>query len=104
MTEAMREYRALERRLWFVRWRNEGRESRDEEELLEEMEEVWNGLEDGERCLLNEEGPRCWPLEQGGWVPTLVDAASRMTPEQIGYSGFSSVEETIQHIEPARAA
>ena len=104
MTEAMRLYRNLERRLWFIRWQQEGRESPEEDRTLEEMEGAWNRLEDTERHRLNEEGSRCWPLEPGGWVPTLAEAANRMTPEQIAYGGFSSVEETIESVAPARAA
>ncbi len=103
MTEAMRSYRDLERQLWFVRWQKEGLESPEEDRILEGMEAAWNHLGDAERRLLNEEGSRCWPLEPGGWVPTLAEAVNRMTPEQIAYGGFSSVEETIESA-PARAA
>lgn len=104
MSKALQDYRSLERRLWLVRWEQEGRESAQEDEILEEMDAVWGRLDDEERRLLNNEGPRCWPFEQGGWVPTLADAARQMPPAQLAYTGFSSVDETIESVERARAA
>jgi len=104
MSEALKAYRKLERNLWLVRWEQEGRESAQEDEILEEMDGVWGRLEDEERRLLNNEAPRCWPFEPGGWVPTLADVARQMTPEQNAYRGFSSVDETIESADRARAA
>ena len=96
MTETMADYRRLERRLWILRWRNEGRESAEEDDLLDEMDRVWGALGPGERTLLNQEGPRCWPMDARGWVPTLAEAAQAVTPEQPCYEGFASVTETLQ--------
>ena len=96
MTRPMAHYRQLERRLWVLRWRSEGRESAEEDSTLDEMDRVWGVLTEDERSLLNREGPRCWPLDAQGWVPTLAEAAQLVTPEQPCYEGFASVAETIQ--------
>ena len=96
MTETMADYRRLERRLWILRWRNEGRESAEEDAILDEMDRVWGALTEGERTLLNQEGPRCWPMDARGWVPTLAEVAQAVTPEQPCYEGFACVAETIQ--------
>jgi hypothetical protein len=96
MSEAMTRYRQLERRLWVIRWRHEGEESTGEDSVLDEMDGAWAALTDEERTLLDREGPRCWPMEARGWVPTAADAACLITPEQPTYAGFASVAETIE--------
>ncbi len=96
MLDAPGRYRQLERRLWLARWRHEGRESSEEDTLLDEMDTAWADLSEGDRRRLNEEGSRCWPMEARGWVPTLADVAPLLTPEQPAYGGFGSVAETIQ--------
>ncbi|MGH9892175.1 MAG: hypothetical protein ACREA0_09380 [bacterium] len=101
MTDASRHYRRLEQLLWMTRWLHEGQESSEEDAILDEMDEVWDGLDEDERRLLDEEGARCWPLEANGWVPTLAEAVRIMTPEQPAYGGFASVEHTIEGFEPA---
>src|ERR1035438_8138243 len=44
-------YRQLERRLWMTRWRRAGRESADEDAILDEMENIWLNLIEDERGL-----------------------------------------------------
>lgn len=96
MTETTGHYQRLERRLWVLRWRHEGRESVEEDRILDEMDHVWGALTEDERRLLDREGPRCWPMDARGWVPTLAEVAQAVTPEQPCYEGFASVAETIQ--------
>lgn len=96
MTETMGLYRRLERRLWVLRWQHEGRESAEEDMILDEMDRIWAALTEDERSVLNREGPRCWPMDARGWVPTLAELAQVVTPEQPCYRGFASVTETLQ--------
>jgi len=58
MSEALTQYRALERRLIHTRWINGGYGSDAEDGLLELMDEVWWRLSDDERHALNHECPR----------------------------------------------
>ena len=83
MTNEFVHYRQLERRLWMVRWSNEGRESPEEDATLDEMEEIWLHLSDEEQDELRREPPRCWPTEpateigssrNGPWVSSAASA------------------------------
>ncbi|MEW6753233.1 MAG: hypothetical protein AB1505_19975 [Candidatus Latescibacterota bacterium] len=94
MTEAMRTYRALELRLWYTRWRYEGRESPEEDAILDEMEQAWLQLSDDEHALLWAEGPRCWPMDAPYWPPALPEARS-WAPKPWTYDGFRSPEQAI---------
>ena len=96
MTEVMARYRELERSLWVIRWQHEGQESIQEDTVLDEMDGAWSSLTDEERAILNQQEPRCWPMEANGWVPSPAEAARLTTPEQPSYGGFSSVAETIE--------
>jgi|GEM_PF-3789334 len=58
MSEAMSEYRRLEKRLIWLRWINEGHEAPEEEDLLEEMAEVWMHLSDQDQKMIRQEGPK----------------------------------------------
>ena len=95
MTEHLTRYRQLERRLWMTRWRHEGRESAEEDTILDEMEMVWNDLPDEERRVLREEGPRCWPTESSSIPPQLADASYVSSPTPWTYEGFHSPAEAI---------
>jgi len=61
MTKEFAHYRQLERRLWRVRWRNDGWESPEEDATLNEMGGIWLHLSGEEQNLLRLEPPRCWP-------------------------------------------
>ena len=54
----MNNYRQLEERLIWLRWVNRGHEAPGEEDLLEEMAEVWMLLEEEEQELIRREGPK----------------------------------------------
>jgi hypothetical protein len=71
MTRDLAYYRQLERRLWMVRWKLDGRESPEEDAVLDGMEDARMGLAEDERALLRLEGPRCWPTESSSIPPRL---------------------------------
>ena len=58
MSEALKRYRDLERRLVYTRWINLGYESPEEDALLEEMDGVWWELTAEEREMIDREPPR----------------------------------------------
>ncbi len=96
MTEAMRRYRGLQGSLWLLRWSNEGRESAEEDAVLDAMDAAWADLAEEERLRLDEEGPRCWPMGEAGAAPALEDLARVLRPEQPRYDGFVSLDDAIQ--------
>jgi len=51
-------YRVYERRLVRVRWLQQGFHSVEEDDLLQEMEEIWWQLSDEDRHLLDSEPPK----------------------------------------------
>ncbi len=71
-------YRRLERRLWLIRWRNMGRESVHEDEILDEMDSAWRQLSDQDQAVLRSEGPRCWPMDS---TPVTRQSSQRGHPE-----------------------
>jgi hypothetical protein len=101
MTRDLAHYRQLERRLWMARWRREGRESAEEDAILDEMEEAWMNLAEDERTLLRLEGPRCWPTESSSLPPQLPDALYASRPAPWAYEGFRSPAEAILSVEAA---
>ena len=50
-------YRVLEQRLSVTRWRRAGKESPEEDAILDEMDSVWWKLSEDERSRLSREGP-----------------------------------------------
>lgn len=70
-------YRALEARLWFVRWRNAEEESPEEDTLLDGMEVAWEEMGDSDRQLLMDEGPRCWPFDPNFAPPNVSELPKR---------------------------
>ncbi len=58
MSEALRQYRFLEKDLIHVRRRHEGLESEEEESILDAMEELWHELDADEQQLLYSEGTK----------------------------------------------
>lgn len=58
MSTALERYRRLEDDLVFLRWVNRGLESPAEDDLLDEMEEVWWQLDDQERAAVEASPPR----------------------------------------------
>lgn len=58
MSEALLRYREFQRQLQYVRWKNRGQESREEDALLEEMDDAWWSMEEDERVRVNAEPPR----------------------------------------------
>lgn len=90
MTKELVRYRRLERRLWFTRWRNDGEDSPEENEILDEMDAVWIALSEDEQALLKAEGPRCWPLDFLALPPQFLDARYVAEPGVWAYEGFQS--------------
>jgi hypothetical protein len=58
MSESMKTFRELERKLMFIRFCHGGLESKDEDFVLEEMDEVWWQLSQQERDQISSEGPK----------------------------------------------
>jgi len=94
VTEVMAAYRALELRLWHVRWRHEGEESPEEDAILDDMERVWLQLSDEERDLLRHEEPRCWPMDPSSWPPEPLPATTPTRNPWL-YEGFRSPADAI---------
>jgi len=89
-------YRQFERSLWLTRLRHAGEESPEEDRLLEEMDAAWADLTDAERRRLDDEGPRCWPMDPTPTAP-FSEAVPRPTVSQIwAYEGFARPEDAIQ--------
>ena len=63
--DPLQRYRELEGLLLATRVRHEGRESREEDAILDEMDAAWWRLGESDRQILNDEGPRCWPVDDG---------------------------------------
>ncbi len=94
MTREFAHYRQLERRLWLARWMREGRESPDEDAILDEMENAWFCLTDDEQSRLRREPPRCWPGESSSLPPELSETPLG-APGPWGYEGFHSPNDAI---------
>lgn len=58
LDEPLAEYRRLAHELFVLRWSMGGRESDEEEELLEQLDEVWWRLSDEQRSTINAEPPK----------------------------------------------
>ena len=50
-------YRQLERKLQYVRWLHRGREAPEEEDIVEEMADLWWELSPAEQAEVRAEGP-----------------------------------------------
>ena len=101
MTKELVRYRRLERRLWIVRWRREGEESAEEDEILDEMDAAWMDLSESEQAVLKTEGPRCWPLDFSALPPQFADIRYVSEPQAWAYEGFSSPVDAILSTEAA---
>ncbi|WP_321475216.1 hypothetical protein [uncultured Paludibaculum sp.] len=95
MSKEFARYRRLERRLWMTRWRHEGEESAEEDEILDEMELTWTDLPESEQAVLRTEGPRCWPTDMSALPPQFADARYVSEPEAWAYEGFVSPLQAI---------
>jgi hypothetical protein len=78
-----------------TRWRLDGQESREEDAILDEMEDVWMNLLEEDRALLSLEGPRCWPADPSTFPPQLTDMLYTAMPTPWTYEGFHSAAEAI---------
>lgn len=58
MSDALQRHRALERELIYIRWKHAGLESKEEEAILDAMEEIWYELSEEEQDQLNSEGTK----------------------------------------------
>ena len=58
MSEALNNYRELQRKLTWVRWEHAGCESEQEDRVLEEMDGVWHDLASAERAMISAEPSR----------------------------------------------
>jgi hypothetical protein len=101
MTSGWPHYRQLERRLWMARFGNEGRESAEENVILDQMEDVWINLSEEEQAVLRLEGPRCWPMDPSSLAPQLADTLYAAAPTPWAYEGFHSPAEAILSAEAA---
>ena len=63
-TQRLQAYRRLEQQLVKMREANEGRESPDEEQLLESMAAAWVDLSGDDKALIRSEGPKTWIAEE----------------------------------------
>jgi hypothetical protein len=95
MTKELVRYRRLERRLWMTRWRHDGEESTDEDEILDEMDSAWMDLSESDQAVLRTEGPRCWPTDISALPPQFMDARFASEPEAWAYEGFDSPQDAI---------
>jgi len=96
MSEDLKQYRDLERRLWMTRWRNEGRESAEEDAILDEMENAWMKLSQNEQDLLRHEGPNCWPDDFASSPPLYnLDLEEAPISSAWAYEGFPSPADAI---------
>lgn len=91
MSKYLAHYRHLESCLRMARWAHHGEESPEEDAILDEMEDMWTKLNEGERSLLRSEGPACWPAE----------AAYASAPTAWAYEGFHSPADAILSAEAA---
>ena len=82
MTTALDRYRRLEDDLVFVRWVNRGLESQQEDDLLDEMEQVWWEMGEDERALVEAAPPRSLVRgpSAGGHHRRLVDSDIEADP------------------------
>ncbi|MBL8230513.1 MAG: hypothetical protein JNL98_18625 [Bryobacterales bacterium] len=101
MTRELIRYRRLERRLWITRWRHDGAESAEEDDILDEMELAWLNLPESEQAALKTEGSRCWPEDLSVLPPQFLDAKYVSEPEPWAYEGFSSPLQAILSMEAA---
>jgi hypothetical protein len=95
MTKECAHYRQLERRLWMARWVNEGRESPEEDVILDEMEQTWLQLNDEDQAVLRQEPPRCWPTESPSLPPQFAGGPYTSAPAPWVYEGFQSPLDAI---------
>jgi hypothetical protein len=101
MTKELVRYRRLERRLWMIRWRHDGEESTEEDEIPDEMDSAWVDLSESEQAVLRAEGPRCWPTDCSALPPQFMDARYGSEPEAWAYEGFDSPQDAILSAGPA---
>jgi hypothetical protein len=102
MSEALATYRLLEGRLWMERLRHEGKETTEEDAILDQMESAWMALRDDERSLLRNEGPRCWPKDPSVWPPEHGYAQSLPERGVSVYDGFHSPADAIETVGASR--
>ena len=69
MSKALQIYRTLEKDLIYVRWRHAGFESKEEDPVLDAMEQVWYELSEKEQLLLYSEGTRSLIRNANGSLP-----------------------------------
>jgi len=84
-----------------ARWINEGRESPEEDAILDEMEKAWLQLSEEEQAQLRQEPPRCWPTEYPSLAPQILCAPNIVAPLPWAYEGFDSPLDTILDAEAA---
>ena len=94
MSERLTRYRAVEARLYVLRFIHAGAESGDEDPLLDEMEALWMELSPEERRRLDAEGSRCWPMAPDFAAPDPRDMGGSLTAAP-AYDGFVSATEAI---------
>src|SRR5258708_1313969 len=95
MFKGLAQYRQLEIRLWWTRWRYEGQESAEEDALLDEMDHIWLNLTDHERSLLRVGSPRCWPDDPTSLPPQFARTLDSSASTPWAYEGCHSSREAI---------
>jgi hypothetical protein len=78
-----------------TRWRHDGGESTEEDEILDEMDSAWMVLSESEQAVLRTEGSRCWPADFSALPPQFMDARYVSEPEAWAYEGFNSPQDAI---------
>ena len=78
MSDAFGRYRSLERDLIYIRWQHAGFESKEEEPILDAMEEVWYELSEEEQQLLYSEGTKS--LIEDSSIGLVKTPANSITP------------------------
>lgn len=74
MSDALARYWQLEATLVRVRWIHRGLESKDEDEILDEMDGAWSRLSVEEQSVVNAAPPRSLLLEPGAGMRTMMDS------------------------------
>lgn len=74
MNNVMEKYQAFQEKLAYLRWINLGRESAQEDALLEQMDDVWWELSSEEKNTLSSKPiPQGLIVPSGGFPSTVVD-------------------------------
>ena len=80
MSGELERYRGLQKKLSWIRWTHLGRESDEEDALLEEMDGAWWTLTAEERKSISAEPPRADLIQEQQTIPGLIDVDVKERP------------------------